>query len=87
MAGAIVLKTESAAIKTSSGLLISVVLTHSAACQISVKDGGSSGTEILGMRLGGAGTVVFAPCMPVAFSNLYVTLDAGTAPEISVVYV
>jgi len=82
-----VMLTDSGAVKASPGLLVAVVLTHSAAAQVSVKDGGASGTEIVGLRLGGAGSVVFAPCVAVAFSNLYLTVDSGTSPEVSFVYI
>lgn len=82
-----VLNTDSAAIKTTPGQLVGVVLTHSAAAQVTLKDGGSSGTAILGVRLGGAGTVSIMPAMPIAFGNLYLTVDSGTAPQVTVVYV
>ena len=78
--------TGSGAIKTSPGMLVAVVLTGAAAAQISVIDGTVGGTEVLGLRLGGAGSVVFAPCVAVSFSKVYVTFDAGSA-EVSVVYV
>lgn len=87
MAAKCVMLTASGAVKSSPGLLVAVVLTHADVAQISVKDGGLSGTEIIGLRLGGAGSVVFAPSMPIAFSNLYVSVDAGTGPEVAVVYV
>lgn len=81
------LVTDSGSVKASPGLLYAVVLTASGAAQISVKNGGSSGTEFLGLRLGGAGSVVFAPPVPVAFgTSLYVTVDAGTV-EVAVVFV
>ena len=87
MAARCVMLTDSGAVKSGPGMLVSAVLTASGAAQISVKDGGASGTEFLGMRLGGAGTVVFAPCMPVAFgASLYLTVDSGTV-EVSLVYV
>ncbi|MBC7262115.1 MAG: hypothetical protein H5T63_08880 [Chloroflexi bacterium] len=79
--------TASGAVKASPGLLIAVVLTHSDAAQITVKDGGATGTAMLGLRLPAAGSVVFSPAMPVSFTSLYVTVDTGTAPEISIVYV
>ena len=79
--------TDSGAIKASPGLLFGVVLTASGAAQISVKNGGAAGTEFLGLRLAAAGSVVFAPPVPIAFGkSLYVTVDAG-AVEVSVVYV
>jgi len=81
-----VMVTGSGPIKVSPGMLFAVVLTGAAAAQISVLDGGASGTELVGLRLGGAGSVVFAPCVPLSFSKLYVTFDAGNA-EVSVVYV
>lgn len=87
MAARCVMLTASGSVKSTSGLLVAVALTHSDAAQISVKDGGSSGTEIVGLRLAGAGSVVFAPALPIAFSSLYVTVDAGTAPEVAVAYV
>ena len=80
-----VMVTASGAIKASPGMLFAVVLTSAAAAQISVLDGGASGTEIVGLRLGAAGSATFAPGVPVAFSKLYIVLDAGTA-EISAVY-
>nr|MBC7245602.1 hypothetical protein [Chloroflexota bacterium] len=87
MAAKIVMLTESGEVKAAPGLLVAVVLTHSDAAQIHVKDGGSDGTEIVGLRLSGAGSVAFSPSMPVSFSSLYVTVDAGTGPEVAVVYV
>lgn len=87
MAATCKMLTASGAVKASPGLLVAVVLTHSDTAQISVKDGGVSGTEIVGLRLGGAGSVVFAPAMPVAFKNLYLTVDVGAAPEVAFVYV
>lgn len=84
MAATCKMVTATTTVKASPGLLFAAVLTHSGAAQISVQDGA---VEIFGMRLGAAGTVVFAPPVPVVFSSLIVTLDAGTAPEISVVYV
>lgn len=87
MAAKCAMLTASGAVKASPGLLVAVVLTHSDAAQISVKDGGSGGTEIVGLRLGAAGSVVFAPSMPISFTSLYLTIDAGTAPEVSFVYV
>jgi hypothetical protein len=79
--------TASGAVKASPGLLVACVLTHSTAAQISVKDGGSGGTEIFGLRLAGAGSVIFAPAQAIAFVNLYLTVDSGTSPEVSFVYV
>ncbi len=79
--------TDSGAIKASPGLLYAVVLTASGAAQISVKNGGSGGTEFLGLRLSAAGSVVFAPPVAVAFgTSLYVTVDSGTV-EVAVVFV
>lgn len=85
-AAAVLLLTDSGAVTTRPCLLYSVVLTASGAAQISVKDGGTSGTEIVGLRLGGAGSVVFAPCVAVAIgTSLWVTVDAGTV-EVAVVH-
>ncbi len=79
--------TGSGSVKASPGLLYSVTLTASGAAQISVKNGGSSGTEFLGLRLAAAGSVVWSPPVPVAFgSSLYVTVDSG-AVEVAVVFV
>ena len=87
MAARCVMFTATGAVKATPGLLVACVLTHSAAAQISVLDGGSGGTEIFGLRLGGAGSVVFAPAQAIAFINLYLTVDSGTSPEVSFVYV
>lgn len=87
MAAKCVMLTVSGDVKASPGLLVAVVLTHSQAAQISVKDGGASGTEIVGLRLGAAGSVVFAPALPISFTSLYLMVDAGTSPEVSFVYV
>jgi hypothetical protein len=84
MPAAAKLLTDSGTVKATSGQLVGVAFSDSAAGQISVKDGT---TEIVSLRLGGAGTVVFCPCMPIAFSSLVVTVDTGTAEEISVVYI
>jgi len=84
--GACTMVTDSGAIKASPGMLYAVVLTASGAAQISVKNGGAGGTEFVGLRLAGAGSVVFAPSVPIAFgTSLYVTVDAGTV-EVAVVY-
>ena len=85
-AAAVLLLTSSGAVKTRPCLLYSVVLTATGAAQISVKDGGTSGTEIVGLALAGAGSVVFAPGVGVAIgTSLWVTVDSGTV-EVAVVY-
>ena len=87
MAAKCAMLTATGAVKATPGLLVGCVLTHSAAAQISVLDGGSGGVEVFGLRLGGAGSVVFCPAQAIAFINLYLTVDAGTGPEVSFVYV
>ena len=81
-----VMVTGSGPIKAAPGFLYAVVLTGAGAAQISVLDGNALGTEMVGLRLGGAGSVVFAPGVPVSFSKLYVTYDSGVA-EVSVVLI
>ena len=87
MAAAYVFLTDSGAVKTGPGLLVAVVLTASGAAQISVKDGGASDSEFLGLRLAAAGSICFTPSHPVVFkSGCYVTVDSGTV-EVTVIYI
>ncbi len=87
MAAASVVKTDSAEIKASAGLLVAVILTATGAAEITLKDGGSSGTAIVNLATGAAGSAVFTPALPLAFSSsLYLVKDAGTI-EATVVYV
>ena len=84
MAAAWAYKTASGAIKSGPGLLVAVLLSADGASEITLKAGGSA---MVNLRTGGAGSAVFTPATPVAFStSLYLTVDAGTV-EVTVVYV
>jgi hypothetical protein len=87
MAAAYSYVTTSGAVKSGPGLLVGAVLSSGAAAGVTLKDGGASGATLVNLRLGGAGTAVFTPAVPVAFSGgLYCTVDSGTV-EVTVVYV
>jgi len=80
-------QTGSAEIKASPGLLVAVVLSASGASEITLKDGGASGSELVNLRTGGAGSQVFSPAVPIVFStSLYLVKDSGTV-EVTVVYI
>lgn len=66
---------------TRDASLHSAILTHSAAATCDIRAGGSGGTVVASLRLGGSGTVTWRSGDPTGVScpdGIHVTLSAGS---------